>query len=503
MGKFDLSRIVGAAGVSESDTELREIFLDKIRENPENFYPPLPEDEAEALRESIQANGLLEPLLVVPDGATYRLVSGHNRLRALRNLRAKAFGMDYKTALCRVLPTMDADHEITAIIEANRQRKKTPAVLQAEAEALTEVYVRRKQAGEELPGRIRDRVAEAMQVSATKLANLNAIKNGIREPNFAAAWASGNISEACALGIARMDAESQHQLAVWLEDEQEPCALSLVREFNEISHKLDHDCKLAGMPCPNARAMYKAFVRHGTWEGCCGCCDMCLKRDTCEVCCQYVERKAPVPVDEPAPEPAPPISEPKPGTDWQRVREAFAARLRAAREATGLDKAAFAEKIGAYKATYSAWENGELPGSGRFPELARALGVTTDYLYGLTDDPHGSSVPPELEIGFLAREEIAQSITPEDAAEAERHVFRVLPPEPPEQQLVLAGWMPGGVDPSEPGLFAAVLDLDGKPVKRLLRWQGGKWLFEHVTTEINVPVLWWLRLPPVPGEEDV
>lgn len=464
MSKFDLSRIVGASGVSESDTELREIFLDKIRENPENFYPPLPEDEAEALRESIQANGLLEPLLVVPDGATYRLVSGHNRLRALRDLRANAFGMDYKTALCRVLPAMDADHEITAIIEANRQRRKTPAVLQQEAEALTEVYVRRKQAGEDLPGRIRDRVAEAMQVSATKLANLNAIKNGIREPVFASAWANGNISEACALEIARMDAESQHQLAVWLEDEREPCALSLVREFNAISHKLDHDCKLAGMPCPNARAMYKAFVRHGTLEGCCGCCSCCLRRDTCSICCQYVERKAPVPVDEPTPEPAPPISEPKPGTDWQREREAFGARLRKAREETGLDRAAFAEKLGLYKATYSAWENGALPGSGQFPDLAKGLGVSTDYLYGLTDDP-----------------------TPPEGRQPQ-----------PEGQLTIAGWMPGGVDPSEPGLFAAVLDLDGKPVKRLLRWQGGKWLFEHVTTEINVPVLWWLRLPPVP-----
>ena len=97
MGKFDLSRIVGVADVSDSDTELRESLLDKIRENPENFYPPLPEDEAEALRESIQANGLLEPLLVVADGDTYRLVSGHNRLRALRDLRAGALGMDYKT----------------------------------------------------------------------------------------------------------------------------------------------------------------------------------------------------------------------------------------------------------------------------------------------------------------------------------------------------------------------------------------------------------------------
>lgn len=158
---FDISKFAKGFDVSESDTELREIPLDKIRENPENFYPPLPEDEAEALRESIQANGLLEPLLVVADGGTYRLVSGHNRLRALQDLRGESLGMEYKTALCRVLPDMDADHEITAIIEANRQRKKTPAVLQQEAEALTEVYVRRKQAGEDLPGRIRDRVAEA------------------------------------------------------------------------------------------------------------------------------------------------------------------------------------------------------------------------------------------------------------------------------------------------------------------------------------------------------
>ena len=73
--------------------------------------------------------------------------------------------------------------------------------------------------------------------------------------------------------------------------------------------------------------------------------------------------------------------------DWQVRRERFSQRLRAAREETGLDRAAFAEKIGEYKATYSAWENGNLPGSGAFPRLAQALGVSTDYLYGLTDDP--------------------------------------------------------------------------------------------------------------------
>ena len=479
MSKFDLSRIVGAGGVSESDTELREIFLDKIRENPENFYPPLPEDEADALRESIQANGLLEPLLVVPDGATYRLVSGHNRLRALRDLRANAFGMDYKTALCRVLPAMDADHEITAIIEANRQRKKTPAVLQQEAEALTEVYVRRKQAGEDLPGRIRDRVAEAMQVSATKLANLNAIKNGIREPVFASAWASGNISEACALEIARMDAESQHQLAVWLEDEREPCALSLVREFNAISHKLDHDCKLAGMPCPNARAMYKAFVRHGTWEGCCGCCSCCLRRDTCSVCCDYAERKEQEPHEAPETPVCPPMNEDEPedwldahrdeleaaAANWKAQREAFGARLRKAREATGLDRAAFAESIGAYKATYSAWENGSLPGSSQFPDLAQALGVSTDYLYGLTDDP-----------------------TPPGAKQPQ-----------PEGQLTIAGWMPGSCSPAEPGEFAVLVDVGNvRYFKTFMCWDGATWLMLPSRQAASISPSWWLRLPPEP-----
>ena len=74
-------------------------------------------------------------------------------------------------------------------------------------------------------------------------------------------------------------------------------------------------------------------------------------------------------MDEPKPEPAPPISEPKPGTDWQREREAFGARLRKAREATGLDKQAFAARIGAYKATYSAWENGDIRPSRQKPEL--------------------------------------------------------------------------------------------------------------------------------------
>ena len=472
MSKFDLSRIVGAAGVSESDTELREIPLEKIRENPGNFYPPLPEDEAEALRESIQANGLLEPLLVVADGDTYRLVSGHNRFRALQDLRGNALGMAYKTALCRVLPAMDPDHEITVIIEANRQRRKKPALLMDEAKRLTESYIRRKQAGEDLPGRIRDRVAEALGVNSTKLANLNAIKNGLKDTQLVVWWQTGTMPEAAALEAARMDAEEQEHLRLWLLVHYEKPTLANVRKFRVIWDGCRHECPEAdGAFCPNAEAIYQEDYWDGVWSGA-GCCAQCLEHDTCEACCQYVKRKEP---DQEAQEDLDSRidrvqAEAETATaDWQREREAFGARLRKAREETGLDRAAFAERIGAYKATYSAWENGDIPGSTRFPELARALGVSTDYLYGLTDDP-----------------------TPPGAKQPQ-----------PEGQLTIAGWMPGSCSPAEPGEFVVLVDVGPiKYFRTFMGWDGNGWLMLPSQQAAEISPSWWLRLPPTPEKGD-
>lgn len=141
------------AKVSESDTPVRMIPLVDIHPNPRNFYPRV--ENLEELEASIQANGLLEPLTVVPDDAGgYRLISGHNRFAALRRLQ---YSGSWNEVPCLVLPAMDEHVELAAIIEANRQRIKTPALLAEEADKLTQAYMARKRAGEELPGRIRDR----------------------------------------------------------------------------------------------------------------------------------------------------------------------------------------------------------------------------------------------------------------------------------------------------------------------------------------------------------
>ena len=82
----------------------------------------------------------------------------------------------------------------------------------------THCPVKRREAGEDLPGRIRDRVAEAMQISKTKLANLSAIKNGIKVPGIMRSWERDEIPEAAALEIARLPVEAQYRLLDWVID---------------------------------------------------------------------------------------------------------------------------------------------------------------------------------------------------------------------------------------------------------------------------------------------
>ena len=306
-------------------------------------------------------------------------------LRLLAANRDEAVAKQFSTVLCRVLPAMTEEQELCAVIEANRQRVKSPALLAEEAERLTKIYIKRREAGEELPGRIRDRVAEAMQVNKTKLANLSAIKNGIKVPGIRRAWEEGRLPEAAALEIARMDDETQYRLLDWIIDHCRTWSINNVREFRTCWTCCKHKCPDTGGFCPNAARMYADHYRNGEWR-CAGCCRECLSRDTCSSACRFVVEErfaggiAPPPQKTPT---NPAVGDPR----LKNMTPKFCERVKALREATGLTKKEFAESIGEYQATYSAWENASMAGSGSIPKLALALGTTMDYLCGLTDDP--------------------------------------------------------------------------------------------------------------------
>ena len=460
---FDISKFAATLKpVSESDT-MMEIPVDDIRDNPRNFYPTPDTQALRALMESIRANGMLEPPTVVPAGdGTYRLISGHSRLAAIRSMWEDGTEEDwarFSKILCRVLPSMSEGQEQAAVIEANRQRVKSNALLADEAERLTEAYIKRREAGEQLPGRIRDYVAEALQVKATKVANLSAIKNGLKVPGLVERWKRDEIPEAAALQIARMDIDEQYRLLDWIIDKRRSCTINEVRKFSTCYTVTRRKCEHTGRMCENAERMYDHDYRYGEWNGS-NCCLHCLDRDTCPAACQYVEKK---PVEQPEPGPVvkrnPAVDDPR--LDWHNMVPIFCKRVKALRVSTGMSKKEFAESINEYPNTYSAYENNSICGADKVPKLALCLGTTTDYLYGLTDDP----TPPAL----------------------------------PEGQLMIAGWMPGSTNPAEPGEFAAYVDLgDGKLLKRFFDWDGQHWMMPG-GIEAQAPVVWWMRLPPVPA----
>lgn len=455
---FDISKF--AAGIkpvrSESDT-MMEIPVDNIRDNPRNFYPTPDPQALRALMDSIRANGLLEPPTVVPAGdGTYRLISGHSRMAAIKALRETETPDQWATVLCRVLPPMSEGQEQAAVIEANRQRVKSNALLADEAERLTEAYIKRREAGEQLPGRIRDYVAEALQVKATKVANLSAIKNGLKVPGIVERWKHNEIPEAAALLIARMDLDEQYRLLDWMIDKNRSYSINEVRKFSTYYTMAHRKCEHTGRMCKNAERMYDHDYRYGEWHGS-NCCLNCLNRDTCPAACQYVEKK---PVEQPkAPAVNPAAKDPR--LDYKVMVPTFCQRVRALRIQTGMTRKEFAQSIDEFPGTYSACENNSMCGSEKIAKLALCFGVSTDYLYGLTDE--------------------------------------LTPPTLPEGQLMIAGWMPGSTNPAEPGEFAAYVDLgDGKLLKRFFDWDGQHWMMPG-GIEAQAPVVWWMRLPPVPA----
>ena len=458
---FDISKFaVGIRPVrSESDT-MMEIPVDDIRDNPRNFYPTPDPQALRALMDSIRANGLLEPPTVVPAGdGTYRLISGHSRMAAIKALRKTETPDQWATVLCRVLLPMSEGQEQAAVIEANRQRVKSNALLADEAEKLTAAYIKRREAGEQLPGRIRDHVAAVLQVNATKLANLAVIKKGLKVPGMVRKWEAGDIPEAVALEIARMDIEEQYRLLDWtIESKSHYYSIRDVKMFHTFWTMFPHNCPESSGLCPNARPMYDRFYTYGALNNCTGCCRSCNKRDTCKTVCQYFK-----PETQPEPEPEvkrnPAVTDPR--LDYKVMVPTFCQRVKELRERTGMSRKEFAQSIDEFPGTYSACENKSMCGSEKIAKLALCFGVSTDYLYGLTD----ALTPPTL----------------------------------PEGQLMIAGWMPGSTNPAEPGEFAAYVDLgDGKLVKRFFDWDGQHWMMPG-GIEAQAPVVWWMRLPPVPA----
>ena len=213
--KFNLAALVPEMeAVSESDTpRITMIPITELRPNGGNFYDT---SNFEDLADSIELNGLLEPLCVFRRGqgtGSYVIFSGHRRYKALRLLYEKSGFEKWTEVPCIVYPDPhDANRETVMLIHANSTGRVLSNWEKAQqARRLKEALVAMREGGAELPGRIRDLVAEEMQMSASKLARLEAIGNNLTEVRFAKAWREGRLNESVAYELSKLPKERQKE----------------------------------------------------------------------------------------------------------------------------------------------------------------------------------------------------------------------------------------------------------------------------------------------------
>lgn len=218
--KFNLAALVPEMdAVSNSDSpRITMIPITELRPNGGNFYDT---SNFEDLADSIELNGLLEPLCVFRRGqgtGHYVIFSGHRRYKALRRLYEKSGFEKWTEVPCIVFPDPhDENRETVMLIHANSTGRVLSNWEKAQqARRLKEALVAMREGGAELPGRIRDLVAEEMQMSASKIARLEAIGNRLTYRSWFNLWKAGMLNESVAYRLSMLEWEEQEHVWLWL-----------------------------------------------------------------------------------------------------------------------------------------------------------------------------------------------------------------------------------------------------------------------------------------------
>ena len=209
---FNLGDYLRTEPVSKTDTaeQLVRIPVEDIVPDPGNFYSL---DGIEDLAGNIELIGLQQPLRVRPDGKRFIVVSGHRRLEAIKRIREDnpdAFPLGVP-CLVDYGEASEAMRELRLIFANSSTRVMTSAETAKQAERVTELLYQLKEQGVEFPGRMRDHVAEACRISASKLARLNAIRSNLIDA-YRLAWDAGKLSEASAYRLSQETPKTQREI---------------------------------------------------------------------------------------------------------------------------------------------------------------------------------------------------------------------------------------------------------------------------------------------------
>ena len=510
---FDITSVLKNAQVRDGEEQLERIDLDLIDPDPNNFYSL---DGLDELAGNIELIGLQQPLRVRPGSqpGRYTIVSGHRRRAALLMIRDSYDSEDpdrkpWEKAACIVEygEASEAMRELRLIYANAATRIMTSSEQSRQAERVTELLYQLKEQGVEFPGRMRDHVAEACQISRTKLARLHAIRANL-DAGLLERFDRGEIPEETAYQLQRLPKAAQAGVETCLMTGKKK-ALPYAYQVEKVASNLDiytkpaacrahagapdctvtnvHICRSVWEPYRDCRNLTPNTYDKGI------CCRDCNDRDHCSWACRECidRRKLDAAVDkEKAEERAreQKAQEEAKQKQFRRERQKQAQRIQRLADELGLIEDC--ELPSAY-----SWNKGTTVkevkriAEGRFGDdhyydgnilptstenlikWAEFLECSTDYLLGRTDVPTVATEAPQVS-GSDSKPKW-QTGTPTEVG------------------YYMARVGAGSTDSAKTGVW------------QMLHWNGSAWTYNAVGKQLSawMNVFCWVPLPDPPEEE--
>lgn len=280
----------------------KDISIRKMYSNDRNFYSM---NGIEKLAQEILTVGLMENMTVMYapcERGEYRIIAGERRWRALQLLLKKGYE-EFEIATCQIKSVAEEHEEMVNIIMANAYRDKTMADLLQEEQQLRKSLQYMKDNGLTLQGytldsgRLRDVIASIMQMSGTKIAQIDSINERLI-PEFTEQLKEGRLTFSAAYEISGMDQEQQQDM---LKKSQESGGLTWkeVKEAKAAAEEPE-DPEEAERQEPKQEETtkpgddYETPHPEGITSICYGCSrylECNVKTSTCTSCDQYIDKK--------------------------------------------------------------------------------------------------------------------------------------------------------------------------------------------------------------------
>lgn len=288
---FDLGAML--ADVSKSDTreQIEYIPLENLESDPNNFYQL---SGVEDLASNIALCGVQQPIRVRPgQNGHYIIVSGHRRRAALESL-ANEDPQRWKEVPCIVErdSVSPALQQLRLIYANANTRTMTSAEVSQQAEQVEKLLYKLQEEGFDFPGRMRDHVAQAVQVSTSKLARLKVIRENLAE-EWRPAFQDDKLKESTAYELAKMPLEWQR--IFWGANKKD------FRHFYAEDVKMksavfqcisEMECSKSHGLCENRANMIRKIAGAEAYSTpCTGCCLECVYLKTCGAACKYAYGK--------------------------------------------------------------------------------------------------------------------------------------------------------------------------------------------------------------------